>query len=294
MLALQDSISEILLNIQGFDNMDIRDVHKELIPEIQAELLFLAAGYRMEEIGDVFEKLSEYFQALGICHLLESGDVDQFRENLVRSGYARRYFLSKSRAEGNDRDRHLALGRTEAFLDAVAAGHLRLAKDIANLSVETWEPNWEYEDDFCFFLFLHQIIKSPGQLSSPQLEEILTRFENALEGEESLRLEICKALLSRNLEEFRTALNGLMGDKQDLHDEKRDRMLEPEPSSYVFWPQSFVSVEGLALLKIAEVVGVEVEDEFSLCPRLGRLSTANQDYTDFFQEIEQELAREQS
>ena len=60
------------LEYRGTKNMDLRDVHKEILPEIQEELLYIAAGYHMEEIGDVFERLCEYFQALGICHLLET------------------------------------------------------------------------------------------------------------------------------------------------------------------------------------------------------------------------------
>ena len=204
-------------------------------------------------------------------------------------------FLRKSRDEGNDRDRHLALGRTEAFLGSVAAGHIRLAREIANLSIDSWEPNWEYEDDFCFWYLLQQIIRNPDQLLSPQLAEIILRFERALEGGESLRLEVCKALISRETENFRTAINKLMEEKQDLLDEQRRRMLEPEVSTYIFWPSSFVSVEGLALLKIAEIIGIEVESQgFPLCPSIGRLSITDEDYADIFQEIERERTRLQS
>lgn len=271
--------------------MDTRDIHKLLLPEIEDEILLVAAGYRMEEIGDVFARLSEYFQALGICYLLENADVDQFRENLVRSGYARRYFLRKSLEEGNDRDRHLSLGWTKALLDSVAAGHLRLARDIINLSIETWEPNWEYEDDFCFYQFLQQVVMNPDYLSNPELEEILARFERALEGGDSLRLEVCKALLRREGGNFSAALYELMQEKQEMHDEQRERMLEPGPSTYVFWPRSFVSVEGLGLIKIAEVVGIKIDEDFPLCPRIARFPTSDHDYTDIFQIIERERAR---
>jgi len=271
--------------------MDISEIHKELIPEIQEELSFIAAGYRMEEIGDVIVRLSRYFRALGICHLLESADVNLFRENLVRSGYARRYFLRNSRADGNDRDRYLAIGRTEAFMDSVAAGHLRLAQEIAELSTHEWEPDWEYEDDLCFFLFLHNIIINPRQLSDSQFQEILVRFDKALEGGESLRLEVCKALITKDNENFSAALNELMEAKKELIEEKRERMLEPDPSTYVFWPRSFVSIEGLALIKIAETVGIKVDEEFPLCPWVGRLPTTDQEYKDIFQEIAQARAK---
>lgn len=267
--------------------MDIKEVHKELLPVIQEELQLIAVGYSMKEIGDSFEKLSQYFQALAICHLLETADENQFRENLIRSGFARRYFLKKSHEQGNLKDRRLALSRTEAFLDSVAAGHLQLGREIADLSLLNWESNWEYEDDFCIFQFLHYIVKKPDELANHRVEKILSRFEKAIEGTESLRLEVCKGIISREKEKFSTTFNELMKEKQDLIDEERERMLEPCPSTYVFWPRSFVSIEGLALLKIAEIIGIKIDEDFPLCPSIGRLSTTEKEYTDFFQEIDQ-------
>src|SRR5215813_3349285 len=109
--------------------MDASEIRDELVPEIKEMLAFVAAGYPIRELGDELEKLSEYFQALGIAYLLEYADQDRFRENLVRSGHARRYFLRKLLEENNVNDHRLALGRTEAFLDALAAGEVGLARE---------------------------------------------------------------------------------------------------------------------------------------------------------------------
>jgi hypothetical protein len=266
--------------------MDPREIHQLIIPEIQEALLFIAANYRVDEIGGVFDKLSECFQALAICHLLETGDIDQFRENLVRSGHARRYFLRKSREEGNTRDHHLALSRTEAFLDSVAAGYIELAKEITELSVQQWEPDWEYEDDYCFFQILHNIIRNPEERHEARFDEAVGRFEKSLEGGSSPRLDVCKALLLDNQDGFIVALNELIEEKQDLDDQQRSSKVEADLSDFTFWPRSFVSIEGLALLKITELVGFQIDDDFPLCPRIARLSTADQDYRDMFQEIE--------
>ncbi len=79
--------------------MDLRDVREAIIPEIREKMFFLTAGYSIADTADTLESLSELFQGLGICHLLTMVDIDKFRENLVHSGHARRYFLRKS--QGN-------------------------------------------------------------------------------------------------------------------------------------------------------------------------------------------------
>jgi hypothetical protein len=267
--------------------MDLQEVHAAVVTETQETLAYFAGSYRMEQLGEEAEKLCVCFQALGICHLLETAEVDPFRENLVRSGQARRYFLKKSRAEGNHRDRHLAISRTEALLDLLAAGHLELAQEIVQLSQETWDPRGEYEDDFCYYRFLHLTAQSPDPLSERDLAAVAARFEQSLEGAGAPRLELCKAVLSRSSEDFRAALEEILQQQQDAADKKRSVIVD---SGFLFWPRSFVSVEGLALLKIAEMVGIPVEGDVPLCPEAGRLPTTNPTYLDLFQEIDKALA----
>ncbi len=201
--------------------MDAREIHDGLVPEIKEMLAFVAVGYPVRELGDQLEKLSEYFQALGIAYLLEYADQDRFRENLVRSGHARRYFLRKSREENNPEDRRLALGRTEALLDVLAAGHLGLAREIVDLSIETWHPDWEYEDDFSYYLFLHRLVQANPDATDANLREILATFERALEDGESPRLDVCQALLDRDTASLREALTRLM--------QERDKEMEKAP-----------------------------------------------------------------
>jgi hypothetical protein len=267
--------------------MEIQDVHAAVVAEIQDTLAYLAGSLRMEQLGEQFEKLSACFQALGICHLLETGNTVQFQENLVRSGQARRYFLRRSQAEGNQKDRHLAISRSEAILDTLAAGHLDLAGEVVRLSRATWDPAGEYEDDYCYYRFIHLIVQSPNALPEQDLQDLAARFEKALEGAGAARLEICKAMLARSREEFRPALEELLQQHQDAADAKRALIVD---SGFLFWPRSFVCVEGLALLKIAELVGMPIDEELPLCPEMSRLATTNPTFPDVFEEIEKALA----
>jgi hypothetical protein len=259
--------------------MDLAEVHKRCLEEIRAGMVFLSAGYPMRECGEKIEELSALFQGLGICHLLESLSTIDFQENLVRSGQARRYFLHMSQLQGNTVSKHLALSRSEAFLDALAAGNLKLANSIAELSPKDWNPNWEYEDDFCFYLFLQQLLL---QVPQNELQHTVKRFEVASEGGTSPRLRVLTALRMEDAREFESALSALLWEEQNRAHAQRSGAFD---SKFLFWPRSFVSIEGLALLRAAELVGISIEGEFTLCPSEARLSVGENDYRDFFAEL---------
>jgi Immunity protein 49 len=267
--------------------MDLRDAQLRLVDEIREQMFFLTAAYPMTESGATLESLSELFEALGICHLLTRLDAGQFRENVLRSGHARRYYLRKSREQHNLGDHRLALSRCDGFLAALAAGDIALAFDIASLSVEEWHPAWEYEDDFCFFLFLHDLVRRSRGVETPSPLVVIDRFHKALEGRAAPRLEICRALSSGDAGNFADALAALMEAKQEESDGRR--IVVPD-TDVAFWPRSLVSVEGLALLKAAELANLPVDREFPLCPPDGRLCTQVSSSEDLFASLEEALA----
>jgi len=274
--------------------MSPKQIRATLLQGVQEAVLSLAAGYPIAQLGEELENVSSYFQGLAITHLLKGADLEQFKLYLTRSGYARRYFLSRSARDGNTDDPRLALGRTEAFLDAVAAGQMALAQQIAQLSSTQWHSDWEYEDDFCYFLFLHRITGGLDLAEKSGLQGILARFETALEGGTSFRLAVCRALLGRDGEAFRTALFALMQQRKEELLSLRELMQQLEPASCVCWARSFVSIEGLALMRLAEGAGLpplEPDAEPPLCPALGRIDAVDAAYEDFFQGIARELAR---
>jgi len=267
--------------------MDIRQIHADLIPIIQDDLAVLGMAYPVDEVGYIYERLSELFQALSICHLLEGLDTESFRENLVRSGFARQFFLRKSFESGNTKDRRLAISRTEAFLDALVSGYTPLWAGIDRFQPKKWHPDWEYEDDFAYFLFLHVLsVRSSEASASPNLKPVLDRFEVSLEGEKTPRFQICQSLLDKDPSGFQDALHQLMDEIEEKYEAKKARLLEPDPSQLVLWARSFVSIEGLALLRMAELMGMEVEEAFALCPPSARLSQAAKPFVDVFTELD--------
>lgn len=265
--------------------MELSKIHQHIIIEIRDHLGVVASGAPVRTIGSTFEKLSECFQALGICHLLEFADTEQYRENLIRSGQARAYQLRKH--QGDVGDRHLAVSRSEALFDVAAADDPQLAREIIEHSLTDWEPTGEYEDDFCFHHFLHRIIYSQDDAGIAELESILNRFEVALEGGASMRLEVSRALASRDEIAFDENLRTLLEEQQILNETRRARL---EAYEFIFWPRSFVSIEGLALLRIAEWLGMEVSDEYPLCPGIARSFSTDHGYQNLFDIIEKEVS----
>jgi len=116
---------------------------------------------------------------------------------------------------------------------------------------------------------------------------VIDQFANALEGEPAPRLEICRALLNGDTDNFADALAALMQEKQESDDRKRPTLPD---TAIAFWPRSYVSVEGLALLKAAELVNLPVGRNFPLCPPEGRLGTQESPSIDFFASLESALA----
>jgi Immunity protein 49 len=264
--------------------MDLAEVHKLCVEEIRYHAGFLAGGLPIRDYGEAIEELSRLFQGLGICHLLEALNTDEFRENLVRSGHARRYYLHASRTQGNTDSKYLALSRSEALLDVMAAGDLLLARSIAELSVTEWTQRWEYEDDFCFYFFLQQLV-----LDAPpeDLRQIVRRFETALQGGTSSRQNVMKALVERDTEGFEAGLTALLDEEQNRIDSEREDIVD---SKFLFWPRSFVSIEALALLRAAGLVGLVIEKDFPMCPPEARLSIGECNYRDLFAELGEVLS----
>jgi hypothetical protein len=269
--------------------MDLRQVQTLLIGETQEKLASLAVNIPIPRKAATLRDLSRLFQAVGICRLLVDANVPKFRENLVRSAQARRYYLYRSHVEHALSNRFLGLSKVEAIFDAVVAGDDVLAREIVSLSVEQWHDGWEYQDDFCYYLFVHRLVSMTGFLDSPESTTILERFESALQGQKALRLELCQTLRARDPVAFRSAFEAFLHERRAEFDAKRPTITEYTAEA-IFWPRSFVSVEALAWLEFARRTGVEMEDTFEFCPEEARPPAKPSDAVeDFFVSLDEAL-----
>ncbi|KFA87980.1 Imm49 family immunity protein, partial [Archangium violaceum] len=154
---------------------------------------------------------------------------------------------------------------TGPFFDAIAAGQWKLARQIAALSPTTWWKGHEYEDDFAYAFFLHTFIRQ-DPADAPALQGALAQYEQVLGGQSDPRLDLCKALYSKDQAAFLGAFPTLLGE----YERKMQKLQSTRDYDYTYEPNRHVMIEGLALLKLAESVGFETEAEYPLCPSVAR------------------------
>lgn len=238
--------------------------------------------------------LSRLFQAVGICQLLVDANTEKFHENLVRSGHVRRYYLRRSQSEASTTDHFLGLSRVEAVFDVYVANRLDLVRDIDALSTDAWHLGWEYEDDFCYYLFMQRVLLLHDFLSTSECNDLLLQFDRSLEGGPSLRLDMCLALRDRDATALRSTLELFLQQRQMALDKRRDELTE-YTSDAIFWPQSYVCVEALAWLKLTKSLGLALGDGYLFCPSEAlSVSSSQMPVEDLFESLDEALAEPES
>ncbi|MBS0453292.1 MAG: immunity 49 family protein [Proteobacteria bacterium] len=221
--------------------------------------------YALEELGSIGMDLSRKLRGLAIITLLTAGDSDKFCHNLIRSGRVREYFLTRMRQEPTQADHHLASGRVDPLLDALAAGDVDLAHRIAWISPRTWEPQREYEDDFCYAQILHRLVH--GVQAPAVYQPFIDQFDKALKGQPSERLEVVKGLVQRSQADFDQAFDALLDARRKSIDAAIKRAQIEDP---VVLAERLVYIEGLALLRLADRQGLQTQPDYLYCPSLAR------------------------
>lgn len=221
-------------------------------------------------IDDVGRFYDDYFMAVrahAILYLLLDADNDNFHHDLNVVGYARRHLLNRC-ARKNYQDGHMRSGRTEGFLDVVAASNFDLAREIATLSPPVWGGDDEYEDDFCYGRFLHIYLLQPPSAAA-DMNSLLLQFEKSLQGDASARLDVCRAFRQGDGDLFTEAFAGLLSTRDG--EVKKAKMRTEE--FVIDALNTLIFVEGLAILRLAERAGFPTEPDYPGCPALARLTS---------------------
>lgn len=260
--------------------MNTSELYGELLEAIEENISSVAGGLPMAEAGPTFDVLVRDFQALGIFKLFLELDVEAYRHRLLQGTFARRYYLEKSKSESVFDTIFMAASRTEAIFNALAAGDADIAREIAALSPKRWLPDGEYEDDFCYYAFLHAELNPTLHLDRGDL---LDRFERALEGDTSPRLDLLRAMFDRDQDAFDGAFDDL------VFDYKQSVASSPNWSEPSREARSRIFVEGLAILHLAEEKGFRTASEYELCPAEARHFRSKIAAGDIFRQIQGEF-----
>jgi hypothetical protein len=202
------------------------------------------------------------FRMKGIASLLLTGSASPFRLELSKSAHAFLHSLAHLR------DVEQATGRGLPFFDAVAALDLDCARAIARASRQDWNPDRELEDEFLyvFLLMKRYILNAP----EPECTAIHNRWFALLNGEEDVKLELCDCLENGDAEGFDHALSRWLDEQQDEYAQLIDSdALHPD----VAVTEARISVEGLALVRLAEARGLKLDANYPLIPALARTTS---------------------
>jgi hypothetical protein len=199
------------------------------------------------------------FRIAGIGELFLTATPRTFHRRLHQSGRAFAHFLSRAD------DSRKRTSKSLPFFDAIAAGDLEGAALIARDSRRTWAQGEEYEEDFLFveFLMQHFFLRA----SAADSQALLKRYAKALQDAEDIRLELCQALLEKEEEAFGQALERFLSERQDHYEALAQ---EESVTEEVRFTEGMLSVEGLALVRLAEARGLTTEEDLLHIPSIAR------------------------
>jgi hypothetical protein len=216
------------------------------------------------------------FRIAGISSLFLSGKSEDFRYYFHKSGRAFAHFLR------NAQTIKVRLSKSQPFFDAVGAGDYEGAAQIAHDSCRTWAQGEEYEEDFLFFDFLMQLFFLGA--SSAACGALLERYEKCLQGAEDRRLDICKSLLHKDSDAFNSALRNFLLERKEALEKMAETQTIGEEQLATEW---HFSVEGLALVRLAERRGIHTEEEYLHIPSIAREDAPLRFHADSWKNIEE-------
>ena len=242
--------------------IEITDIAGQMPSAIESTLEALLSSSD-SELAETGEELSLFYRTAGIAELLLNLNVDEFYHMLMRSALARIYVYKKLTDAAKVNDRFCKSSRAACFYDALAARRTDLAQQIAN-SAPQQKSIFEYEDDYDYVRFLFELVNEAGEET---LKGILEQFQTDLQGDKSPRFLVCKALLEREQEDFDTYFDALLLNWAQYLDDQKESMSRDEVA---YAGNQHLFIEGLALLNIADSLGLKTKPGYDYCPKEAR------------------------
>src|SRR5882724_2850537 len=238
--------------------------------DLAYEIAFWTQGledpaYPLGEVGGLTREICSHLRSLGIMVLLSQGKSDRFLHNLMRSGKLRLAYLERVVREGQLQEHDFVSGVSEPLFDAIAAGDLALAAQIADAAPAHHRPGHEYEDDHCYARALRCLLQ--GRQADADVAPLLARMEAFLGDPDDVRIGICRALTGTDQLAFDEAFTAFLEARTKAieADEARGELAEPPVLA-----QRLVYVDGLAMLRLAELRGFATDPDYLYCPSLAR------------------------
>lgn len=208
------------------------------------------------------ETVCKHFQVLATCALLLEGSTRYFHQNLVQSAENWRRLLSYL---GRRSWTPPPATRNVPLLNALAAEQWALAAEIAAQSAQQWQRDEEYEDDFAWASVLQALVL-PGSSGGTVLSERLVKLEAVGAETQAHKLALARALMAKDGQGFHQAFDAAHAAYEEVTERQARARTLPRLD---FLPHRSLWMEGLALLRLAERLGLPPPDTYlRYCPRL--------------------------
>jgi hypothetical protein len=236
----------------------------KLLPVIRATALIrlsdavpLVQRGRFGENGRIAELVVELYRTVGICDLLHDGSRDAFLANLQRSGTACAFALPHLPRES------VATSKLGGFFSAAACGDGDTARAIARQARDTWNSDIEHEDDFLYARFLMELFFLGA--TKTRLLTLADRLSEVTDGEPSALRDICRASLAKDSAQFEEGLESLLAQRRAVY---RDQWEYDQITEEEWATEGQISVECIALVKLARKLGLTTQREYLFVPAL--------------------------
>lgn len=222
-------------------------------------------NYPLDETASLTREICGHLRSLAIMVLLSKGNSDRFHHNLIRSGRLRLAYLQRVVREGAVEQHDFVCGVFDPLVDAIAAGEIALAQQLAGIVPHDHRPGHEYEDDHCYAQIIGRLLQ--GRQADAEASALLARMEAYLGDPDDARISICRALVGSDQAAFDEAFTAFLDarTKAIKADEARGELAEPPVLA-----QRAVYVDGLAMLRLAEMRGFGTDPDHLYCPSMAR------------------------
>lgn len=211
--------------------------------------------------GKAYWIVAYSYRILALCALIEDGDADTFARLLAKSAQSQlELYRAPRKGVGPE---YLAISKNGAFLSALAAGDLDTARALV-ADAPKFLSETEYEEDYLYYAALHHILLE----DDASYRAIAKKWNDVTGGEANPKSRLCEALVDADSAAFGEALGELIEQFDDAMKEWRKRVDYREELGAV---ESAVFLNGIGLLRLAELRGLTTEPEYEFLPRIARV-----------------------
>lgn len=220
-----------------------------------------------EQSGRAYFEAAYGYRRLALCELLSEARVDRFFVYLCKSALLWRDFLGRVAKGHPCEPLYRCASKSFSFIDALTAGQLQVAVELAHLLPAHRDSSWEYEDDFLLHRFLQALTLNLKGGEGLDLRPLLDRWEVVLEGARDGYLQACQALLARSPKDLDSALSEVAVQRAQVFREMQSETRPPE----LLLTEGPICMNGLAILRLAELLGMKTLRDYPTMPWLARL-----------------------